>query len=236
MNQLEIYRKLTRQVTIIDGEIGQQPITKFGGVPWWPANVSRPVCDRNHSMTFIAQILLSDLPDPGQAENSLLSFHYCIVCAYEGRMSHGWTDAKNRGYDVRLFERPERFTVDVAGLSTKSIGRSGSVRLTDAMDFPNFEDLPSELHDLAEFGEFEDEEEEEDTWYENITETKVGGWPSWVQSAQWPVAENERMMFVAQVSSVIGVLAPWGGGGYAYLFVTPPDKHPRRAELSILTT
>ena len=71
----------------------------------------------------------------------------------------------------------------------------------------------------------------------NVDGLKVGGWPSWVQNAEWPQTDGgARMMFVAQLDYSLSPNVLWGGGGYAYLFVSPPGGGPRKAELSILTT
>ncbi|MBK7976698.1 MAG: DUF1963 domain-containing protein [Deltaproteobacteria bacterium] len=73
--------------------------------------------------------------------------------------------------------------------------------------------------------------------FKHVKRSKLGGWPTWAQDAEWPECERcERMRFVAQLDWVIGAEAPWGGGGYGYLFVCSPGCPDRRGELVIQTT
>ena len=102
--QLLENQRPTREMIITSGDPGCEPITKISGVPWWPTGLSRPTCGNGHPMSFMAQFRLSDIPLFESQRDSLVSFHYCEQCSYEGNMSFGWNaDYGNiTGYDVSV--------------------------------------------------------------------------------------------------------------------------------------
>jgi uncharacterized protein YwqG len=59
-------------------------------------------------------------------------------------------------------------------------------------------------------------------------QTKIGGWPNWDQDESWPtLLSKDSPIFVAQIDFGLGSSTAWGGGGKAYLFVSPPKSSPR---------
>ena len=71
----------------------------------------------------------------------------------------------------------------------------------------------------------------------HVARSKVGGWPHWQQSPEWPVcAEGRRMMFVMQLDFELGEETPWAAGGYAYLFACGTDCRRREADVVLQTT
>jgi hypothetical protein len=57
---------------------------------------------------------------------------------------------------------------------------------------------------------------------------KLGGWPAWVQDAEWPQCADcaERMVQVVQLESNGSVGHQWGDMGRAYIFLC--EDHPSR--------
>ncbi|HUR39373.1 MAG TPA: DUF1963 domain-containing protein, partial [Planctomycetota bacterium] len=102
--KIELQRQTfeTRKMLLKPGDPGPLPVTKVGGVPWWPEGQARPQCWQGHRLAFMAQVALDDVaqlaPDPG-----LLSFHYCDECAHLGTVSFGGENEDRRCHDVRVF-------------------------------------------------------------------------------------------------------------------------------------
>jgi len=225
-----------------DDDPGQVPETKIGGVPWWPNQTERPRCEHGHLMTFMNQIRLQDVPIVGENFDGLALFHYCMECTYSGNMSFGFDDPfGNRGYDVRVFrgEILEDLKPDGLGIVAEEILPSYSVTFSEGLEIPRIEDMGEDIDDVIP----EDYPQGKDDFDENIypgfihvRRTKIGGWPSWVQDAQWPIVNGVKMTFIGQIDWEIGVNAPWCSGGYAYLFVNLIDDKAWKGELVIEDT
>ncbi|MBB6048955.1 DUF1963 domain-containing protein [Armatimonas rosea] len=103
-----------RDWLLTPGDPGPLPVTKFAGVPWWPKGTPRPVCPEGHTMGFVAQVRLADVPgwesDPG-----LLSFHYCYECMWYGDMAFGWGDTESKSYAVTILYPTEQDGIDDLG-------------------------------------------------------------------------------------------------------------------------
>lgn len=103
-----------RDWLLTPGDPGPLPVTKFAGVPWWPKGTPRPVCPEGHAMGFVAQVRLADVPG-WEADPSLLSFHYCYECMWQGDMASGWDDTTNQGYAVTILHPTEQDETDGLG-------------------------------------------------------------------------------------------------------------------------
>lgn len=228
----------TRRLLLTPGDAGPAPVTKIGGAPWWPRDRPRPACGHGHQMAFIAQVRLSDVPAHG--DDALLSFHYCLECADEGRMSFGRSEAQagQDGYVVA------RIAVDATGPDEKGIVAptclpSMGVAFAETDEVLGLEDawaleleLPPDL-----FSEGEDDLDENiGLGLVHVARSKIGGWPHWQQTPEWPTcSEGRRMRFVLQLDHELGEEAPWAGGGYAYLFACGPECVHPGGELVIQT-
>ena len=186
-------------------------------------------------MAFIGQFVLADVPSLAK-DAGVLAFHYCQECTHAGEMSFGHGDA-HRGYDVRrLAQLPAR--PDGQGSVAPGPIPPYAVRLAQVEEIPSDEDLdPALLEQLPEPGWEDDFDERSWGGLLHLPGSKLGGWPHWQQTAAWPECpEGRRMAFIAQLDSVVGADAAWGGGGHAYLFVCPPQCRKRHGELVIQTT
>jgi hypothetical protein len=76
-------------------------------------------------MVFYAQALLSDVPELGPDDDTLLSFHWCSECAWEGASDFGASSREFNaeqhgsefyGYQVTLFGKPGSITPDGLGV------------------------------------------------------------------------------------------------------------------------
>ena len=203
-------------------------------------------------MSFMAQIRLSDVPGLPPADDVLLSFHYCQECTYGGNMPFGLADLQEpyQGYDLTLSNVLDTQEADGLGVVAEDMLRPHVVSFSERAETPSLEDMWDipELSAALPKGRGNDDELEcifSDAYgfvesnypgFIHIPTSKLGGWPSWCQSPEWPEFEGRRDVFVAQLDWVLGENASWGGGGYAYLFVTPDAVVPRTAHFLIQTT
>lgn len=218
--------------------------TRIGGQPWWPLSEDRPRCRAcNRHLAFMAQIALRDVPKLAPSPG-LLSFHYCQHCTYNGNMSFGGENLSQHGsygglgYDVRVF--PEvGVAADDRGIIEPSPLPPLTVKLARALEVPEGFDYPEEVAALAPF-DFphlqHDFDENIGYGLKHFRRCKAGGWPTWLQSSDWPIGVNgERAVFIGQIDWEVGDQASWCNGGYAYLFADLSSPAPV-GELLIQTT
>ncbi len=250
------YLKPTRRMVLEPGDSGQIPVTKVGGVPWWPYDLPRPKCLHGHYMSFIAQTRLSDIPELGPEDPGLLSFHYCQECACEGDMPDGWMNPDYNQidpddtlrYDVRIFNEWQDVEPDGLGIIADDVLDPHIVTFSDRLETPSWDDIREipELYDLAQ--DIPDEELEfmmqdaynfdESQFPElvHIPVSKLGGWPSWVQHVEWPRDyPEEELIFVMQLSPSDRCNETWCNG-LAYLFIHPVAYPDRKAKFMMQYT
>lgn len=212
-----------------------QLITKLGGQPWWPKGVPRPECRSGHRMSFVLQIALSDVPSLDQS--GLLSFHYCQECAADGNMSFGYGDT-NTGYHLRVFGFTELTATDDVGIVAESIVPDHSVVFRNVTEVPTCEDAGIAWEATPEDYPVGESDLDANIYpgLVHVSRSKIAGWPSWVQSPEWPDNDRGTWAFLAQLDWEIGGSAPWAGGGYAYLFLRDATSAAPVAELVLQTT
>ena len=234
------HSKKTREFQVLEGADEPLPVTKISGKPWWPKGIQRPVCRFGHNMNFITQILLSDVPLPNMPRNVLLSFHYCGKCTSDGKMSYGWYDKENRGYDLSIFDDVDNQATDTKGIVAPSLTKSYSISFRDIEEVPGglCEDANVEIVDQP-----KDYPQGKDDFDENIypglkhvSKSKIGGWPNWVQFPEWPVNEDgTKYEFLGQLDWGLFAGTPWSDG-YAYMFLTQDENAKYKADMVIQVT
>jgi hypothetical protein len=233
-------RETARTFELKPGDPGQVFATKIGGVPWWPKGQARPACrEHRKPMSFIGQFLLSDVPEHA-AERTLVALHLCDACDSVG------FDDKGKGYEVTLI--PFETNRQPDGLGTLGALapdiEQGTPVFTDVGDHMGIGDIWEtplgndeenyDLIDIARYGTVEPESGRMYDQYPNHEGYKLGGWPSWQQSAGWPTCrEGRTMRFIGQIDASVSSGVMWGGGGYAYLFVCPSACKQRHGELVV---
>jgi len=241
VEKMEEFKRPTREMLVSLGDPGCKPITKISGVPWWPEGIKRPTCSKGHLMSFMGQFLLSDVPGFESHVDSLVSFHYCQECSYEGNMSWGWEDGENMsGYDISILTSVSSKKADNLGAVAKVVIEPHSVALREAMEVPGVCDMLDICPDVP-----EEYPQDEDDFDENVypglvhvSKRKLGGWPSWVQDACPPeTTDNEQLHFLGQLDWWLCEDATWASGGYAYLFIiSSKDCNILRVERALQTT
>lgn len=181
------------------------------------------------------QVQLRDVPGM-QDDERLLSFHLCESCMDVGH------SRPERGYEVALLRHG---TPDALGRMPDGLEPRGGLPAYQARhDYMDFDDRSVVLGDdlvagqsrldLETYGNPRWAKSDPGDRYENEGGPKLGGWPSWVQHASWPSCmEGRRMPFVAQIDADFSMGVPWGGGGYAYLFVCPKSCKRPHGELVV---
>jgi len=238
------YQRHARELIVTPGDPGCLPETKISGVPWWPSDRPRPHCSHGHAMSFMAQFLLSDIPTFESHGDSLVAFHYCHECSYEGNTSYGWDDrlGNKDGYDISVINGIAGRQPDGLGVIAEVAIDPQSVAFRNVMDAPGYEDtmrtidLPSVPDDYPRG----DDEFDEDIYpgVIHIARSKVGGWPTWVQNSEPPETNaDEQLHFIGQLDWMLCDRATWCTGGYACLFlISSKDQASFRGELSVQTT
>ena len=252
--EVQHYQKPTRRLVLKTADIDQMSLTRIGGAPWWPKGKARPRCIKGHLMSFMAQIGLGDVPGIPQPDEALLSFHYCQECTYEGSMAWGLSDIEDtiNGYDLTIFEDWRSVESDGLGIVAEDVLGPHGVSFSDREETPSLEDIweIDKLSSLLPRGGGDDDDDELNCIFSDassfdeaqfpsfihIPTSKLGGWPSWCQTAKWPEHEGRHLIFVAQIDYVLGENASWGGGGYAYLFLASEANTKRSAAFLIQTT
>jgi len=192
-------------------------------------------------MSFVAQVRLADVPALRRFTNVLASFHYCVKCSYEGRMSHGWDDERGNkgGYDVAFLDT-SRENPDRCGIVAESIVAPHTVvSFRDVVEIPKWEDLDLDIFDLPRDYPQGDDDFDEKIYpgLVHVARTKVGGWPTWVQSPAWPPNRaGTEVELICQLDWWLCEDAPWCNGGYAYVFAKVLPGEQLVGELAILTT
>jgi hypothetical protein len=230
-------RKPTHLMVLDAFALGQRPVTKLGGAPCWPRELPRPHCQAGHAMSFFAQVRLSDVPG-FRDDPALLSLHYCVACADEGQMSFGYDDTRNpSGYRVDLFPQADAIVHDGLGVVGKLVPERVArfVPTEEVMALDDYWGLTDQSFDYP--IEAQDFDAEGYPDYANKDQAKTGGWPSWVQSADWLTCPHGRPYhFVAQVGDEVLPDGAWASGGFGYLWACDRACDGRRADMSAQST
>lgn len=235
--ELRTHQRTTRRMRLRAGDPGCLPVTKISGSPWWPASRPRPRCGLGHSMSFMAQVRLADVPGL-EERRELLSFHYCQQCAYDGRMSFGCHDDGAEGYEVTLLTADEKKATDGLATVAEVVIPPRRVALRNVREVPGYEQTSIMLPDLPDDypGGKDDFDERIYPGCRHVARSKLGGWPSWVQPPEPPtIREGEVLHFVAQLDCELCEDTTWAGGGYAYLFLVVDESDKPRGELVVQT-
>lgn len=189
--------------------------SRFGGLPLLRENEEWPCCARCRApLAFVVQVDLGRTPKEAREifGEGLLQLFHCTIC-----MSDAVTDARQ----VRI--------IDPAGMAVPDavpdkadifparpiIGWGRAVK-----DYPYRDGDESVLLP----------EERDAVFRLNLQGDKLGGWPNWVQDADYPPcpqgAPPHRMtQLVLQICSGQGVPHTWGDNGLGFVVRCP--EHPR---------
>jgi uncharacterized protein YwqG len=190
-------------------------------------------------MSFIAQVLLADVPRLENYSGNLLSFHYCDQCIKEGKMSFGWGDGNPESYNLTIRAAVSETQTDGLGLVGESIVDAYSISFRDVEEVPGYADTCVLFTKRPEDYPSRKDEFDKEIYpgLIHVARSKLGGWPNWVQGADWPRDRpQDWLAFVLQLDWQLSLNTPWCIGGYAYLFVKPTKSGGLKGKLVIQVT
>jgi uncharacterized protein YwqG len=228
--QLKAFERPYQRMELVSGDPGPLPLTKVGGAPWWPRGIARPTCVDGHQMGFVVQIRLDEVPGFAQPP-SLLSFHYCDECTYDGKMPFGWKDiGHQRRYNVHVFANLT-LEVDGLGIVAESSTAARIPTFYDGIESLSLEEIWAKFPTISGPGQL--------SGFEIVHQygSKLGGWPGWMQHPEVPEDEcGNEMKFVGQLAYEDSPRNSWCTGS-VYLFVSDYDEHEdQQADMMIQTT
>jgi hypothetical protein len=184
-------------------------ITKFGGLPFWPARRKWPVCTGcDQPLSFLGQIRSDEIPGLPTGFPRLMSSFYCFDCA-------PWWDVNGRGFHAEwlpLGGDPVLMAAKHTPLSVRAVTPM-ALKIQVATDRPGMQDWPNSDHinhaqrDLVlRVGPYKN--------------SKMLGWPAWLQGAQVPNCRHcgGPMSFLGQFCSHAPIGAEFGANGRLYWF------------------
>jgi uncharacterized protein YwqG len=238
----KLVEALVRPCTVAVPSASDAPLpqssTKFGGMPYAERGDAWPMCGCGRGLTFVFQWNAADAPHP-RAGAGLYAFFYCHECGSWGDLPADVKDA----WAIRQYAAPdESRSVALEDRSpTEHRHTECSCTLSKAPSLPDWDGL-GELSDEA--AELSAELKEDEPWepYSEIAEeilggepdyrTQVGGYPRFVQGADFPECEcGQRMSLLAQIDSEDEAVVMWGDSGCVYLFTC--DKHPKQIQMRL---
>lgn len=185
----------------------EEPVSSwFGGCfvalpdETWPANENGP-------MIPLLQVRTDELPHLSHALSDVALFNVFV----DRKELPGNGARSGEGWVLRSYRKLKGLAPVTA--PKDSTLRSFPIRWTLAKgEGPTWADAWG-LHDLEEFNELDDCEELFEDRYQQHTGTKIGGWPSFIQSS---MGDPDR--FVFQIGSEQKPGWMWGDNGNAYVF------------------
>ncbi len=171
----------------------QRLISKLGGLPYWPASHPWPCCTGcGEPLTFIFQVRTDDVMRVQFGPPRMICFFYCYNC-------HPWWDVEGKGFLLTYLP----FNANEKLLAAKhSPLDTGAVPVQQALKFIEESDYPIS-QELESFPEDENQRELFRQSFPNRTESKIGGFPSWLQKADIPRCpkSHQPMEFIGQLNS-----------------------------------
>ena len=227
--------------TCIPGDADVSPVsTKFGGAPYAERGEKWPVCGGcGKGLSFICQWNLAECPHlSGSA--GLYAFYYCHGCASWGDLPADLKDA----WMVRRYPAPDPGrSVHLEDASpTGARTTDCSCTLAKERSLPDWDGLAEEAPRAAALSK---ELNEDEAWepYSEIAEellggepdyrTQIGGYPRFVQGADYPECPDcaQRMRLLAQIDSEEEAGLMWGDSGCVYIFGC--DKHTAQVQMRL---
>ena len=210
------------QVEEIDGDLGD---SKFAGTPWLNKNDEWPKCPLcEKPLQFFLQLDLEKLPKKmkGRFGPGILQMFYCLNCKPEccEVLAEAWEPfAKSELIRIIQPEEPAE-NIEVPEFE-HPFPPKRIVGWEEKDDYPHFDDL-------REIGTELTDQEIEKLWAAGypLPGDKLGGYPLWVQSLEYPSCPicNKRMELVFQVDSEKNLPNMWGDAGIGHITQCPEHK------------
>jgi uncharacterized protein YwqG len=203
--------------------------SKFSGIPWLSRMESWPKCKNcDKEMQLLLQLNLTSLPKECEiAGSGLLQLFYCTNKAPHCEVdcdSWFWND---KAMLVRMVvpdgepnvfgQSPVADAFPAKVIRRWEAGESELPRVEELVDYVELsEEEQTELYDA----------EADETYAGPEGGDKLGGWPCWIQSVEYPECTycKENMKLVFQIDSQVNLPYMWGDSGCGH--VTQCPQHP----------
>lgn len=225
---LEVWRR-SAFFPVTEDEDVDAPASKFGGLPWLPTGVEWPLCGGcSKPLTLLAQLEIASLPPAvGAAGAGLLQVFYCIEASGPSSCD-SWEDDSD-AVCVRLVESHGYGANGESGVDPSALPAHRVVGWVECDDWPSSIDwdtlgIALSPEDESDFDALEDR----DLAPTPRGRDKVGGWPLWVQGAEWGHCQlcNQQMIPLLQIDSEDHVAYMFGDSGIAHVCQCP--AHPEQ--------
>lgn len=230
---------------VVEAGDGEVTASKFGGLPWLDSHEAWPTCKECQApLELFLQLDLAQLPTEleGQFGTGLLQLFYCTGQQEPCTGENGWEPFSDTVSRVRIVS-PRGAAADI-----RSENQFDPMRILGwekTVDFPSpaeheqlgveidyhFGDVPFKPAEMTckELGlhltgiEAVNSLEE---LVQSLPEDKLGGWPCWVQGAEYPNCTQcgERMRPIFQIASEIHVPFMFGDCGIGHITQCPHHK------------
>lgn len=194
--------------------------SRLGGPALLPAGQTWPQCGRcQRPLTHVAQI---------GSDSGLLTFFYCFGCRPMGPEGAA-------GYRIWLLDKDQAVPCDEPRAASSRGPVPCSVQLVPVSSAPQWDDARISL-DHLDLGS-DPWETYHDVWSDltgsATLESRLGGFPDWIQGAQWPTcpACAQRMNLLLQLDSEPETGLMWGDSGRVFLFRCGTPTHPPEVAL-----
>jgi hypothetical protein len=210
----------------IDGELTD---SKFSGIPWLSASELWPKCKNcEKEMQLFLQLNLNNLPkEPDVGGSGLLQFFYCTSIEPSCEVdcsSWYWND---KAMLIRLVVPAGAPNI----LKTSPVSEPFPAKVIRRWEAGTPE-LPR-VEELVGYVEISRDEQDElydaeanETYPGSEGGDKLGGWPYWIQSVEYPECRkcNATMKLVFQIDSNVNLPYMWGDVGCGHITQCP--QHP----------
>jgi uncharacterized protein YwqG len=233
---------LVRQCTVVEPHASEEALpptaTKFGGAPYAERGDTWPMCGCGRGLTFIFQWnSVHCSHDPRAA--GLHAFFYCHECQSWGDLP---ADAKD-AWAVRHYAAPADAKAVVIEDRSPTENRltECACQAATVPSLPDWDGLGEVAEEIAELSAKLDEDEAWEPYSEAAEQilggepdyrTQIGGYPRFVQGADFPECEcGQRLSLLAQIDSEDEAGLMWGDSGCIYLFAC--EKHPKQIQMRL---
>ena len=220
----------TSYIPKLESGEGKGTVSKFAGTAWLETGKPWPTCKGcKRPMHLLVQLRADDAPPNTLTipAKSLLQIFHCG----SDRCDHGDITLAPGGTGVLLRIVAEKNGKPTADVPAGSALARRIVGFTSALELPGWEDAErasgphlhaKDLRAMRERGPADD--------------TKLGGWPDWIQSATHPTCRkcDAPMRFVLQLKSEQYIGVGFGDSGLAY--VHQCAEHPKELAFSWSST
>ncbi len=203
--------------------------SKYSGLPLLQVGEGWPECAAcGAAQQLFLQLSIATLPEGAQAllglNTGMLQMFYCTVCEAEGE---SWAPFAP-SHLLRIID--DRIGAEAPALPEEFHTRGETYfpakTITGWAPFEDFPNLEEDI-DLPELSDEEFDAYYVSEPYLNADGDKLGGWPAWVQSEEYPQCPecDTRMHAIYQLDSNDGVPWMWGDVGIGHITQCAKHRH-----------